>query len=498
MQSTLTSAFQGLPEHIQQGAIIGQRFRVDSVIAEGGMGVVYKGWHLVLEHPIAIKVMRAEFASDPEAVTRFLNEARASAQLHGIHMPHVLDMGRIENGPPFMILEYLEGQDLRAVLSRNGPVPLSRAVSYILQACEAVSEVHAHDIVHRDLKPENLFITPAPNGTEILKVIDFGISKRLDSSDRSITIENQSLGSPQYMAPEQMATPNKVDWRADIWSLGVVLFELLTKSVPFPGDTLHVICVKVMCDEPVSLSSLRPDLPSEIERIVARCLCKEPEDRFSSTRELADALAPFAECEDGLVRQSVNRPNETWGDELCKTTQSEKQWRGIDGSDNDITPPPPMRSVTEANLRIPMRPRWPLPVGVGVILMALTVVGRSDTKTLEQVTVVATRAAKSTIHTVSNAVSRATGVIEFELNRAIDSRGPIVPSTAPSDSPCESIPIAPSPSPCPIASTVGSSAPLPSAHSRTPDAKIRRVLPAVQLGEEPMPDPPHKDYDPGI
>ncbi len=192
MQSNNASAFRAVPEHIPRGAIIGQRFRVDDVIAEGGMGVVYKGWHLGLEQPIAIKVMRAEYAHCPDAVARFLNEARASAQLHGIHTPHVLDIGRIEDGPPLMILEYLEGQDLRAVLSSNGPLPLSRAVKFIVQACEAVSEAHTSNIVHRDLKPENLFITPVPDGTEILKVIDFGISKRLDSSVRSITMCTRS------------------------------------------------------------------------------------------------------------------------------------------------------------------------------------------------------------------------------------------------------------------------------------------------------------------
>lgn len=362
----MVAAYSEMPEHIPQGAIIGQRFRIDGVIAEGGMGVVYKGWHLVLEHPIAIKVMRAEYARHPQAVARFLNEARASAQLRGIHMTRVLDIGRIENGPPFMVLEYLDGQDLRSVLNGHGPLPVARAVRYIIQACEAVAEAHARGIVHRDLKPENLFSSQSSEGREILKVIDFGISKRLDSGARSFTIENQSLGSPQYMAPEQMSTPSQVDWRADVWSLGVVLFELLTKSVPFSGETFQVICVKVLRDEPESLKALRPDVPPAIENIIMRCLEKDPANRYSSVKELALALEPFAYAKHVANRQTTGEYTK------ARINPALSSVANPDGRDTDRT---------DLDQSIRANPRWPLAL-LALLIVCVVAVYRPEARSM--------------------------------------------------------------------------------------------------------------------
>ena len=235
------------PAELLPGSVIGRKFRLEEQIAEGGMGIVYRGWHVVLDQPIAIKVVRPEYAHHPEAVARFLNEARAIARLRGVHFARVLDIGRIENGPPYMVLDYLEGRDLRALLETEGPLELERAVNYVLQACEAMAEAHAIGVIHRDLKPENFFLSELPQlsesrGNELLKVLDFGIAKRLAVEGRSYTLRGQGLGSPNFMAPEQISAPDKTDARADIWSLGVVLFELLTNQVPFAGETLPVTC----------------------------------------------------------------------------------------------------------------------------------------------------------------------------------------------------------------------------------------------------------------
>jgi serine/threonine-protein kinase len=187
----------------------------------------------------------------------------------------------------------LVGRDLRAVLQADGPLPLSRAVEYVLQTCEAMAEAHGLGIVHRDLKPDNLFLTRLPDGSEVLKVIDFGISMRLDA-ELCLTLQAQNLGSPQYMAPEQIASPDAVDARADIWSLGIVLFELLTNAVPFSAESTDLICYRILTAEPTPLAALRRDLPPELQALLGRCLCKSRDDRYASVQELAEALLPFA------------------------------------------------------------------------------------------------------------------------------------------------------------------------------------------------------------
>jgi serine/threonine-protein kinase len=281
------------PLCIPPGTVIGRKYRIDHLIAEGGMGIVYRGWHLGLEQPVAIKVVLSEYANHPRSVARFLSEARAMAQMRGAHVARVLDTGYLESGSPYMVLEYLVGRDLRTVLGAEGPLPLTRAVEYVLQACEAMAEAHGLGIVHRDLKPDNLFLHQLPDGTEVLKVIDFGIFVQVDV-ERGSTLQGQSLGSPRYMAPEQITSPEAVDARADIWSLGIVLFELLTNAVPFDAESMARTCCLVLTEEPTPLGVLRRDLPPEFEQLVGRCLRKRREERFANVQELAEALLPFA------------------------------------------------------------------------------------------------------------------------------------------------------------------------------------------------------------
>jgi eukaryotic-like serine/threonine-protein kinase len=209
---------------IETGQIIGERYLVGEVLGGGGMGVVRAGTHVLLGTPVAIKVIHSELKHDAEAVQRFVNEARAAAALKGEHIARVFDVGVLESGEPYLIMEQLEGMGLDQYLAGRGPLTPVEAVDIVLQVCEGLTEAHAAGLVHRDIKPANLFLARRPDGQLSAKILDFGIAKRLDAPSPALTDPGRSLGSPWYMSPEQMLTPASVDARADVWSLGVLLF----------------------------------------------------------------------------------------------------------------------------------------------------------------------------------------------------------------------------------------------------------------------------------
>jgi serine/threonine-protein kinase len=258
------------------------------------MGVVVAARHLELGELFAIKFLLPKALETPQAVDRFIREARAAARLKGQHVTKVHDVGRLETGAPYMVMEHLEGTDLKAVVRRQGPLPIEDAITFMLQACEAIAEAHRLGIVHRDLKPANLFVTSAPDGAPWIKVLDFGISKQLASEgEHELTTTDMIMGSPLYMSPEQLVRTKQVDPRADIWSLGVVLYELLTATTPFRSKVLTEIVGRVLQEEPAPPSRHRLDLPPALDAIVLRCLEKRVENRFQTTGELAAALRAF-------------------------------------------------------------------------------------------------------------------------------------------------------------------------------------------------------------
>ncbi|WP_437730054.1 serine/threonine-protein kinase [Sorangium sp. So ce1335] len=293
------------------GDVIAGKYRVEGVLGAGGMGVVLAAWHLVLERRVAVKFLLPEAASLPDAGARFLREARAAAALEGQHLARVLDVGTLDTGAAYMVLEYLTGEDLGQVLQTRGPLPLTEAADYLLQACEALAEAHARGIIHRDLKPKNLFLTRRPDGTPILKVLDFGLSKFIAKGDSareaSITATGLTMGSIHYMPPEQIRSLKYADVRTDIWALGVILYRLLTGRHPFEGDGVAAVAAAIMVDTPPWLLTLRPDLPPEVATLVSRCLVKEPNARVQSVTEIARVLAPFGTRRAILSFETIDR-----------------------------------------------------------------------------------------------------------------------------------------------------------------------------------------------
>ncbi|WP_437594846.1 protein kinase domain-containing protein [Sorangium sp. So ce1000] len=290
---------------VRPGQVIAGKYSVERVIGAGGMGVVVAATHLQLEERVAIKLLLPEAARSRTLAERFVREARAAVKVKSEHVARVTDVGTLESGTPYMVMEYLSGSDLADALRAGGPMPPQAAVEYVLQACEALAEAHAAGIIHRDLKPANLFLTRRADGSPCVKVLDFGISKvATGGADPRITDTKAIMGSPLYMSPEQLKSSRDVDARTDIWSLGVILFELLTGAPPFDGATMPQLCVAIMQGIPSPLATFRSDVPPALEAVVLRCLEKLPEHRFRHVGELAEALAPFAT---GRARLSIDR-----------------------------------------------------------------------------------------------------------------------------------------------------------------------------------------------
>jgi serine/threonine-protein kinase len=260
------------------------------------MGVVFAARHLSLPQRVAIKYLRHELMLDVKQRVRFHREARAAGCLTSEHAVRVFDVGTLRDGAPYIVMEYLEGCSLRAVLAKGGPLPVGLAVDYVSQAIDAIAEAHASGIVHRDVNPQNLFL--ARRGMRhSIKVLDFGISKWLAGEiGGRLTQTDVSMGTPEYTAPEQWDNARDVDGRADVWSLGAVLYQLLTGHAPFEGATSGEIYWRVMTQAAPRPRALRRDLPSGLEAVVLRCLEADPSARFQSVLDLSRKLAPFSQA----------------------------------------------------------------------------------------------------------------------------------------------------------------------------------------------------------
>ncbi len=288
------------------GEVLAGKYCVERVIGAGGMGVVVVAMHQHLGQRVALKFLHPHVVH--AGLERFMREARAVAKLKNEHVARVMDVGTLDTGAPFIVMEYLEGEDLGARVDR-GPLALHEAVDYLLQACVAIAEAHALGIVHRDLKPSNLFLTQRADGAPLVKVLDFGISKSTASEGQPVTATSTGavMGSPAYMSPEQVKGAKSLDARADIWSLGVVLYQLVTGRLPFEAENIAEMFASILHFTPPAPSVARPDLPPAIDAIFFRAVAKDPAHRFQSLAELARALGPFGSPSAQADAQSVER-----------------------------------------------------------------------------------------------------------------------------------------------------------------------------------------------
>ncbi|HTR56021.1 MAG TPA: serine/threonine-protein kinase [Kofleriaceae bacterium] len=323
----------------EPGSLLASKYRIERVLGRGGMGVVVEAEHLELRAPVALKFLTDRYTDRADVVERFLREARAAAKLRSVHACRVSDVGRLDDGTPYIVMEMLVGRDLARALREDGPLDTATAADYVAQACDAVAEAHAAGIVHRDLKPGNLFVTRQRDGAALIKVLDFGVAKVESEQEHAITSARAVIGSPSYMAPEQLRSARAADARSDIWSLGVILHQAACGKPPFQGETIADLAIRAATEPLPPLLGVPPAYAA----IVARCLEKQPDQRFQSAAALADALAPLVAARRAVTQSPPPLVQPTvvlgpgTGDPSAPTQTT------LRGSASEVSPPAPPR-----------------------------------------------------------------------------------------------------------------------------------------------------------
>ena len=366
------------------GELIAQKYRVLCPLGEGGMGVVLLAVHEPLGAKVAIKVLSHHGGRSLPDEKRFLFEAQAAAQLKSEHVAHVTDFGTLDDGRQYMVMEYLEGEDLSARLHRCGRLPVAEAADFLIQTCAGLAEAHASGIIHRDIKPSNLFVTRTSDGSERIKVLDFGVSKFQlgDGGYHALTSTGLAVGTPLYMSPEQVHGSKNIDARSDVWSLGVVFYELCTGKTPFYDESLGVTLLNVLEKRHPTLRNSGVDLSDDLERIVDACLAKDPAGRPESVSALAGRLWPFASVEGqrlaeripaiakragARVQVSLPPPKGAHDQPTMRVAEANAVGDSGAGSRPGETPPPG-RATTSAPVS---RSRFAIPIAAGFVILTV-------------------------------------------------------------------------------------------------------------------------------
>jgi serine/threonine protein kinase len=287
------------------GKTLDGKYRLESFISRGGMGAVFRGTHVMLNRPVAVKLINANLVTSPEIVRRFQREARAATQLNHANIVDVYDLGQTAEGTLYIVMELVTGHSLKQEIRTHGPFEAARIVHILAQVCDGLAAAHRANIVHRDLKPQNIMLTHDHSGAEVAKIVDFGIAKTFEvDSHTQLTAEGATLGTPHYMSPEQ-ATGREVDGRSDIYSLGIILYEMLTGEVPFDDRSMAGLLIKHMSETPTTPSKKRPELQISpaLEAVALRCLAKDPGARYATAADMRAALRSAA-LEEGVTTPS--------------------------------------------------------------------------------------------------------------------------------------------------------------------------------------------------
>jgi eukaryotic-like serine/threonine-protein kinase len=332
----------GLPALPKAGDVVAGKYRIEKIAGEGGMGIVYAAHHLVLDQRVALKLLLVDSLRGEETVERFVREAQAAARLRSEHVVRVTDAGATDRGLPFLVMEYLQGHDLAGLVERDGPLPSADVADYLLQVLSALAQAHTAGIVHRDLKPANLFLALREDGSNIIKVLDFGVSKQKSERTRWKELTGKAvLGTPAYMSPEQLRSSKNVDASADIWSLGVVMYELLSGKLPFDGESPGEMFAAILEKAPLPLRVHCPGLAQAWEEVVMRCLRRVPQERFADVGELARALARLGSGRWGHLVPAIG---ETLARPTSGGTKTDTALLAAAVSAAATSLPPPMRS----------------------------------------------------------------------------------------------------------------------------------------------------------
>jgi hypothetical protein len=291
------------------GSVVAGRYRIEAILGEGGMGAVFRATELATNDAVALKFMAPEMRRRPGMASRFANEASAAAKIASEHVVAIRGVEATEDGTPFIVMELLEGTDLDRIVETEAPLETPRAIHFALQILRALQVAHGAGVVHRDLKPSNCLVVVREGDPDYLKLIDFGITKIL-GDDSGLTKTSTTLGTPAYMSPEQAKSAKAADARSDLYAVGVILYELLSKKRPFEGESNNELVIKICTEPPIPLGTVRPDLDRKLASAVEHALVKIPHGRYPNAQSFAEALRPFADARsnDVLARIVANAP----------------------------------------------------------------------------------------------------------------------------------------------------------------------------------------------